>query len=438
MQTTLLGVAIAIILALVTALVAPLVVDWNHYRGAVEAEASRLSGLAVHVNGPIDARLLPSPVITLHDIDAGEAGHQPRLRAGMLKVELALGPLLRGKMQASEVHLIAPQVSLGFDRSGAVEVPALSSSFDPEALSISRFSVEDGRVTLTDAGRLAAAAAAALLQRRYPFAVRTVLRRRRPLWLMASFTATGFPAAAPMATASRSGSASNPSNRPLTTDWDGTLTFNHGVPQFDGALAVARPAGATLANGQRVTSVPWRAEGSIKATPASAALRNLAFRYGPEERALNFTGTADLTFGAHPRLDGDRVGDAGRRGSRAGRAGRDEPAAACGAAKFFPDVCRLGQVAGARSDQRQRRRDHGRRHLDRVAARRSAVRPDRLEPQQIPIACPGHDRPHSERPAYRHAAGLCVQRAGDAGLGRSQLAAGLAQRPQRRPHRWAA
>ncbi len=59
----------------------------------VEAEASRLSGLAVHVNGPIDARLLPSPVITLHDVDAGEAGHQPRLRAGMLKVELALGPL---------------------------------------------------------------------------------------------------------------------------------------------------------------------------------------------------------------------------------------------------------------------------------------------------------------------------------------------------------
>ena len=150
MQTTLLGVAIAIILALVTALVAPLVVDWNHYRGAVEAEASRLSGLSVHVNGTIDARLLPSPVITLHDIDAGQTGHQPRLRAGMLKVELALGPLLRGKMQASEVHLIAPQVSLGFDRSGAIEVPALSSSFRPEALSISRFSVEDGRVTLTD------------------------------------------------------------------------------------------------------------------------------------------------------------------------------------------------------------------------------------------------------------------------------------------------
>ena len=49
------------------------------------------------------------------------------------------------------MHLIAPQISLGLDRSGAIELPALSPSFRPEALSISRFNVEDGRVTLTDA-----------------------------------------------------------------------------------------------------------------------------------------------------------------------------------------------------------------------------------------------------------------------------------------------
>ena len=36
-QTTLLGVAIAIILALVTALVGPLFVDWGRYRDTFEA-----------------------------------------------------------------------------------------------------------------------------------------------------------------------------------------------------------------------------------------------------------------------------------------------------------------------------------------------------------------------------------------------------------------
>ena len=61
MQTTLLGLAIAIILALVAALVGPLLIDWGGYRSLFEAEASRLIGVDVRVTGAIDARLLPSP-----------------------------------------------------------------------------------------------------------------------------------------------------------------------------------------------------------------------------------------------------------------------------------------------------------------------------------------------------------------------------------------
>jgi hypothetical protein len=303
-QTTLLGLAIAIILALVAALVAPLVVDWNHYRGAFEAEASRLTGLSVHVNGLIDARLLPSPMVTLHDVDAGESDHEPRLRAGLLKVELALGPLLRGNVQASQVDLIQPQISLGLDRSGAIELPPPSASFHPDALSISRFSVEDGRVTLTNG----VSGSRFLLEKFYfngdirslfgPFSGEGAVVVADELYgyrISGSRTDNG-------AIKIRLGVDS--SNRPLTTDLDGALTFERGVPQLEGTLAMARPAGATLANGQRVTSVPWRAEGAIKATAASASLQSLAFRYGPEERAINFTGNAELTFGARPLLQG--------------------------------------------------------------------------------------------------------------------------------------
>ncbi len=76
MQTTLLGLAIAIILALVAALVAPFVVDWNLYRSSFEEQASRLTGLTVHVKGAIDARILPSPRINLRDVEVGEAGRR--------------------------------------------------------------------------------------------------------------------------------------------------------------------------------------------------------------------------------------------------------------------------------------------------------------------------------------------------------------------------
>src|SRR5215469_3932282 len=96
-QTTLLALAIAIIVAIVAALAAPMVIDWNHYRSAFETEASRFTGLSVRVNGAIDARILPSPRLKLHDVEVGAAGRAPLMRAGSLDLEVRLGPLLRGE-----------------------------------------------------------------------------------------------------------------------------------------------------------------------------------------------------------------------------------------------------------------------------------------------------------------------------------------------------
>jgi large subunit ribosomal protein L24 len=312
-QTTLLGLAIALILALVTAIVAPLVIDWNHYRYPIEAEASRLTGMIVRINGSIDARLVPTPMITLHDVNAGAAGtagaggtsdSRPLLHAGEIKLELALGALLRGKIEATDAHLIEPELHLGLDRSGALALPAMSPSFRPQPLPIAHFSVENGRVVWTDA----TSGARLVMQKLWfdgemesfagPFSGRGATVVGDQLY---GYRISGSPA--------RGGGTElrlgvDPSDVPLTTQFDGTLTFAQGVPHFDGALAVARPFGATLANGKRVVSVPWRAAGAIKVTPSAAKLTKLTLRYGPEERALHFSATADVTLGAAPRLIG--------------------------------------------------------------------------------------------------------------------------------------
>ena len=109
LQTTLLGLAIAIILALVAALVGPLLIDWGSHRSLFEAEASRLIGVDVRVTGAIEARLLPTPALTLHDIEIG--GGDNAIRARSLGFEFALGPLMRGEWQATEVHLAGPQLA---------------------------------------------------------------------------------------------------------------------------------------------------------------------------------------------------------------------------------------------------------------------------------------------------------------------------------------
>ena len=305
MQTTLLGVALAIILALVSALVAPLVVDWNHYRSSFEQEASRLVGLDVRVNGAIAARILPSPRIELRDVEVGQAGRQPQVRAAAVELELGLGSLLRGEVEATELHVVGPQINVALDRAGAVDWPALSPSFRPDALTISRLNVEDGRLTFADAAS----------------GTRVTLQK---LWFsgdirsfIGPFHGEGaFVVGDELYGYRISGSrfdedgglkvklGVDPSNHPLTTEIDGTLTFARGLPQFEGTLALARPVGATLARGERVMSDPWQLTGKLRATSSSASLQDIALQYGPEERAVNFSGKADLTFGEHPRVDG--------------------------------------------------------------------------------------------------------------------------------------
>ncbi|MEJ2623909.1 MAG: AsmA family protein, partial [Pseudolabrys sp.] len=140
MQTTLLGIAIAIILALVAALVGPLLIDWGQYRSIFEAEATHLLGVQVQVKGPIDARLLPSPRLTLRGIEIG-AGGADRIHADALNVEFALAPLMRGQWQATDLHLSGPQLHLGLDKAGHVKAPALAIGFKPDVLTIDRLGI---------------------------------------------------------------------------------------------------------------------------------------------------------------------------------------------------------------------------------------------------------------------------------------------------------
>ena len=306
MQTTLLGLAIAVILALVAALVAPLVVDWNHFRTTFETEASRLTGLSVRVTGAIDARILPTPRIKLRNVEIGEAGREPRLRAGAIDLEVRLGPLIRGEVQATEARLVTPQINLALDRSGAIDWPAATRTWRAEDLSVSRLSVEDGSIVLVDA---ASGARLTLQKLSFDGDIRSLLGpfRGEGAFVVGDepygYRISGGRGDADTGFKIRLGV--NPSNHPLTADIDGTLSLDRGLPQFDGTIALARPVGAALSSGQRVMSDPWHAGGTIRVTPAAASLHDVTFQYGPDERAVVFTGKADLTFGEHPHFDGD-------------------------------------------------------------------------------------------------------------------------------------
>ena len=343
MQTTLLGLAIAIILALVAALIGPLLIDWSGYRSVFEAEAGHLIGVDMKVSGAIEARLLPSPRLLLHDIALGKGGDTVAARS--LGIEFALGPLMRGQWHAAELHLAGARLRLGLDAGGHVQAPAIPFNFSPESLSIDRLSIEDSQVTLTDAANGGS----------------VVLDK---LWfngearsLLGPFKGEGaanvggelYPFRVSTGRVADDGTIKvhlniDPVSHPLSIEADGALAVPNGAPSFDGTLSFAQPVGIASARAASVTQ-PWRASGKIKIGAAAALMPQLEFQYGSEEQGLKLTGTADFKFGKQPRFDGVLSGrqiDLDR--TFAAETGRSPPAAAVrtltelAAAAFRPTI----------------------------------------------------------------------------------------------------
>src|SRR5260370_19600072 len=149
-QTTLLGLAIAFIIALVAALVGPYFIDWNQVRPECEAEASRIIGAPVRVGGKLDARLLPSPSLQLRSAVVGGANDLGKVRADKLDVEFSLGALMRGEWRATELTINGLSLDLGLDPKGRIDWPASTGPFNLGSVAIDRVNLT-GRVALHDA-----------------------------------------------------------------------------------------------------------------------------------------------------------------------------------------------------------------------------------------------------------------------------------------------
>ncbi len=150
MQTTLLGLAIAFIVALTAALIGPYFIDWNQFRPQFEAEATRVVGAPVRVGGELDARLLPTPSLRLRSVVVGGANDLGKVRADKLDVEFSLGSLMRGEWRATELTINGMAFDLGLDSQGRIDWPASTGKFNLGSLAIDRLNLT-GRIALHEA-----------------------------------------------------------------------------------------------------------------------------------------------------------------------------------------------------------------------------------------------------------------------------------------------
>ena len=300
MQTTLLGLAIAFIIALVAALVGPYFIDWNQFRPQFEAEATRIIGAPVRVGGKLDARLLPAPSLQLRSVVVGGANDLGKVRADKLDVEFSLGSLMRGEVRATELTINGMSLDLGLDPKGRIDWPASTGTFNLGSLAIDRLNLT-GRIALHDAGSrgtlelsdIAFSGDVRLLAGSIRGDGNFVLSGTRyPFRVSSGQTTDG--------NGTRVHVNIDPGPRTLSVDLDGVLAFEARAPRFEGAVTLASPLGRRA--GSDESPPPWRVTSRVKADPSAARLEALEMTYGAEERALKLSGNGDLRFGASPLL----------------------------------------------------------------------------------------------------------------------------------------
>src|SRR3954471_22314832 len=299
-QTTLLGLAIAFIIALITALVGPYFVDWNQFRPQFEAEASRVIGAKVRVEGALDARLLPAPSLRLRSVAVGDTRDAGKARADKLDVEFSLGSLMRGEWRATELTINGMALDLGLDAQGRIDWPASTGTFNLGSLAIDRLNLT-GRIALHDA---ASGGKLELTDIAFGGDVRSLAGSVRG---DGNFVLSGIrysfrvsSGQAPDGNGTRGHPTADPGARGRSVDLDGVLSFDARAPRFDGAVTLAAPG--AIKSGAATGEPPWRLSAKLKADPASARLEQLEASYGADEAALKLSGSADVRFGASPLL----------------------------------------------------------------------------------------------------------------------------------------
>jgi large subunit ribosomal protein L24 len=299
-QTTLLGLAIAFIIALLAALIGPYYVDWNQFRPQFEAEAGKIIGVPVRVAGELDARLLPAPTLRLRGVTFGGNNDLGRLRADKLDVEFSLGSLMRGQWRATELSVGGMALDLGLDTHGRVDLPSIASgAFDLASLAIERLNLT-GRIALHDA---ASRSTLELNDITFSGDVRSLAGSVRG---DGSFSAAGvrYPfrvSSGPSAdgSATRLHLNIDPGERAILADLEGVLAFDNRQPKFEGALTLAVPA---IKKAGEAGPTPWKLATRLKANPAGAKFEQIDASFGTEDTALKLGGVGDIRFGASPLL----------------------------------------------------------------------------------------------------------------------------------------
>lgn len=138
------GVISTLVLA---AFIVPPLLSWNEYRSEVEALASNLLSQQVKIDGDIELRLLPVPIVRVGDVHILAAEHDKDIAAvGSLDVSLSAVEMLFGNVSVTRLTLSEVELSLVESQKGAWSVDGLSGGDGETKDGIQNFQLDDVRI----------------------------------------------------------------------------------------------------------------------------------------------------------------------------------------------------------------------------------------------------------------------------------------------------
>lgn len=313
MREALTVIGFLLIVAFAAVFSAPLYVDWNAWREDIGNRLTQHFGTPVIIRGPIEARLLPQPWLSLSDVSIGDPYGTTKLRVARIDGDVSLGGLLRGDVDLSNVVVRDPDLSVAADDEGTiaplstrpVSLGASVESFEVSGGTLHYVNKVDGQdISLT--GINLVGESGSLLG---------------PYKAEGGVKLAGVPHTVKLATGvAEKGSlhlrvTAVPADKPVTLDLEGEVKLQAGKPTFIGMATLLRPqvsarvaeeGGGTDQNAGDQT--PWSVSGPVTATPAGVISDKAALQLGPDERALKLAGSFNLAFGSTPVLEAKLTG----------------------------------------------------------------------------------------------------------------------------------
>ena len=143
------GVVALAALLVIAAWAVPPMLDWGRFRSAIASIAGAQLGRTVQIGGDVSLRLFPQAVLTASDVTLPEQGDGMSARIANLRLEVALGPLLAGRLVVRDLVLGSPVVTLPWPLPGSLVNPVRPHVPHPFAAHVENGALHVGLAAIT-------------------------------------------------------------------------------------------------------------------------------------------------------------------------------------------------------------------------------------------------------------------------------------------------